>query len=179
MTVETPSNTVIHRGNGIATQFPYTFKIPQDDFVNVVLQDFASGAVIQTLTPGSYIITGVGWGLTGGGYVEYPLSGDPLDDTVNLVIQRIVPYTQGLDLQNQGGFYPESLENQLDLLEMQIQQLAEMVSRTTLGPIGGGEGGLPSTVVQSLEIDIIKVLTLAEWNALVEWDERTLYMVTE
>lgn len=178
MTVESPSNTSVHRGNGIATQFPYTFKIPDASFAVVTIQDFETGTVLQTLTPGSYAITGIGWGNTGG-YVEYPLTGDPIDDTVNIVLQRIVPYTQGLDLQNQGGFYPESMENQLDLLEMQIQQLAEQVGRTTQAPIGGPGGGLDPTIVQSLEVDWLKVMTLTEYNALGTYDPRTLYLITE
>lgn len=178
MTVETPSNTSVHRGNGIATQFPYTFKIPDASHAQVSIQDFATGNILQILTPGSYNITGIGWA-GGGGNVEYPLAGDPLDDTVNIILQRIVPYTQGLDLQNQGGFYPESMENQLDLLEMQIQQLAEMVGRTTMAPIGGSTPGLDPTLVQSLEIDWLKVLTLVEFNALGVYDPRTLYLITE
>lgn len=178
MTVETPSNTAVHRGNGIATTFPFEFTIPDASFAEVSIQDFATGNILQVLTPGSYLLTGVGWGTTGGN-VEYPLSGDPLDDTVNIILQRIVPYTQGLDLQNQGGFYPESMENQLDLLEMQIQQLAEQVGRTTQAPIGGSGGGLDPTVVQSLELDWLKVMTLAAYNALGTYDPRTLYLITE
>lgn len=181
MTVESPTNTRIHRGNGITTEFPYTFKIPDMSYVQVSLQDFETGAILETLTPGSFEISGVGWTLPGGGEVTYPLSGSPIDDTVNIILQRIVPYTQGLDLQNQGGFYPESMENQLDLLEMQIQQLAEQMSRVVLSPIGqnANEGATDPTLVHSLEVDWMKVMTLAQWNALVVWDPRTLYLVTE
>jgi hypothetical protein len=41
--------------------------------------------------------------------------------------------TQDLDILNQGGFYPENVENEFDLQEMQIQQLDEEVNRSVRG----------------------------------------------
>lgn len=142
MTVTTSNNLVISSGNGVTTVFPYNFRMPDISYVRVSIQDKVTG-VITLLQPSSYSITGVSATGTGGN-VTYPLSGAPLANTKNLIIARIVPYTQDLDITNQDGFYPETVEQELDLIVMQIQQLAERIQRTLSFPIGyTGQPDLP------------------------------------
>lgn len=131
MTVETEERLVVYRGNGLTTIFPFEFDIPEADFATVTIQDFDTGTILDTLTPGTYTLNGVGNPL--GGNVVYPLDATPvLDDTKQLVIVRTVPYTQEMSISNQGGFHPEVLEEQLDLIVMQIQQIAEQQGRSLI-----------------------------------------------
>lgn len=126
MTVSTEINYVLHRGTGFTRVFPYNFQIPDASMVYVTLVDWVTLKPVATLIPGQYTITGIG-GL--GGSVTYdPVTG-PLDRKYGILITREVPYTQGLRLTNEGGFYPESIERQLDLIVMQIQQIRGKLSR--------------------------------------------------
>jgi len=136
MTVEIQTNWVRHQGNNIATKFPYTFRIPEFSMVKVSLQDAASGVIIRDLDPGEYTITGVSQDNYDGGEVTYPLSGPPLSENFYLLLQRIAPFKQELDIENQGGFYPESVEYQLDKLEFQIQQLRTATEGALMVPPG-------------------------------------------
>ena len=52
-----------------------------------------------------------------------------------MVISSQVPYLQQTDLTNQGGFYPEVINDALDRATIQIQQLQEQPSRTLRLPI--------------------------------------------
>jgi len=93
----------------------------------VVLINTSTG-VITTLGPTQYSVvlnnppTGGLWGI--GGAVTYPLSGSPIQIGTNIAITRDVPYEQNISISNQGSFYPQAVEQALDILELQIQQLA-------------------------------------------------------
>lgn len=147
MTVENQNTSVIFTGNGVSTQFPYSFRIPEITMVDIALLDAATNEVVQVLNPGSYTITGVSQDNYDGGMVTYPLAGDPLSSDYKIYIGRTVEYTQGLDLVNQGGFYPESIEYQLDKVIFQIQQLKSGLDRsykTNLGVVAGTFGTPPA-----------------------------------
>lgn len=133
MTITTTNRYALFIGNGVTTVFPYTFEIPSADALQVSLQDAISGELIQVLAPGSYSVTGLG-SPTGGSVGYNP--GTPIPSTQALVILRTVPYTQQLDIENQGGFFPDTLEQQLDFIVMQIQQLAEEITRAVVTSIG-------------------------------------------
>lgn len=135
MTLETLERVAIHRGNGAATSFPYSFPILSSTDVVVKLQNYTTGEITSTLTTAQYSISGLGH--PSGGSVTYPLSGDPLSDAFNIVIERTVPLTQNLEMENYGGFYPASVEEQLDRIVMQVQQLAEEVNRSVRVAVGG------------------------------------------
>lgn len=131
MTVETTERLVVYRGNGSATNWPYNFQIPQASQASVNIQDYATGTILETLSPGAYQLNGVGDPL--GGSVDYPIDASaPLDDTKQIVIIRTVEYTQELNISNQGGFHPETLEAELDAIVMQIQQIAEQQTRSLI-----------------------------------------------
>lgn len=114
MTVETTANTVSYTGNNASTVFPFAFQIPTESdlyvYVNNVLQ-----------SPSTFTVTGID--LEAGGSVTYPVSGSPLTTSQTITITRTLPLTQTMDLTNQDGFYPETVEDGLDRLEMQIQQI--------------------------------------------------------
>jgi hypothetical protein len=130
MTVETTERFVIYPGNGAATVFSFEFVIPNSEVITVSLQDPLTKEILEVLAPGTYLVTG--YGDPEGGTVTYPLSGPPLGSDKNIFILRTMPYTQDLSISNQGGFYPETVEQQLDFIVMQIQQIAEEQSRSLI-----------------------------------------------
>lgn len=60
-----------------------------------------------------------------------------------LTLLRHIAITQGLELANQGGFYPKVIESAFDKLTMICQQLAEELSRTFVNSVGGGDITIP------------------------------------
>lgn len=126
MTLTNPTSSVTHNGNGVTTLWPYSFIIPDDDSARVGLFDVATSALSE-LPDTDYSITGIGE--DAGGEVMYPLVGAPIASAKRLVIWRQVAYTQETELTNQTPYFPKVLEGQLDLIVMQVQQLAEETSR--------------------------------------------------
>lgn len=131
MSLTNTNRKVIHNGNASATSFAFTFPILDASHLSVIYTS-ASG-VETTLSSSLYSVTGIG-SLTGGS-VTYPLTGSPIASGTKLTIVRTVPYTQTTVLSNQGGYYPEVVEQRFDLMYMALQQLAEIVSRYTVSSI--------------------------------------------
>lgn len=133
MTVTTAASKVIFQGNGATSVFTYSFAMPIG--TEVVL--YTTSAGLQTkLAPGTYAITGEGQPTAGGGVqggtLTYPLTGSPIPVGSTLTLLRIVPDTQPNNFSNQSGLWPSVVEGSDDNLELQIQQLAEMLSRALL-----------------------------------------------
>ena len=128
MTISTTTSKVTHAGNGATTVFSFPFVgVSEDDLVVKYVN--AVGSVV-TLSPSLYTVainsTPVGglWGI--GGFITYPNTGSPptpIATGTSLTIERDVPYEQTVSISNQGAFYPQAVEQGLDLLELQIQQL--------------------------------------------------------
>lgn len=131
MTVSTSANSAVHRGNGAATEFPVPFKVLDEDDLVVRRRVFATGAYEHT-----YIGTDYSYAGTGDPSGTLTLAGDALLSTYELVIERIVSYAQNLDIVNAGGFYPETVEQQLDIMAMGIQQVADLAGRAAVVPVG-------------------------------------------
>ena len=130
MTVNTTSNQTILQGNGATTAFSFSFPGVGSSDISVTYID-ATGKY-NLLATSAYTLTlnapaGGIWGL--GGTVTYNPGGTPIPSGASLLIQRILPFTQNTSISNQGAAYPQVTESALDILEMQIQQLA---SRTGL-----------------------------------------------
>lgn len=144
MTVSTSTNSVVYRGNGAATQFAVPFKVMDEDHLVVTRRDYDTGDLDYTYIGTDYSYTGVG---DDSGTLT--LAGTALDDDFELVIERIVPYTQDLDIVNAGGFYPETVENQLDTIVMGIQQLADLAGRGISVPVGEDGLTLPAAATRA------------------------------
>lgn len=158
MTVQNDSNVKTYTGNEVTTVFPYDFFIPGDNAtdqtnVEVTLLEIATGSEGAPLSTGLWSITGVGTDSYGN--VTYTGGGTPLPATYKLNIRRVLPYEQNLDLTTQSAYFPELLEEQLDLMVFQIQQLAEEVGRAVKIALGS------STTAQ----DLIDTLTAAASTA--------------
>lgn len=132
MTISNPTRGVRHVGNGSATVFPFTFLIPEGA-EEVYVYDLAENE--RTLLDSSaYEITGLGD--PDGGTVTYEAEDGPLEATHALLIVRNLDYEQSLDIPNQGGFHPNTLEQQLDEIVMQIQQVADEAERALKVEVG-------------------------------------------
>jgi len=127
MTLTTTSVKAVAQGNGATTVWPYTFLIPAETDLIVTLVEIASGNP-TVLAPSVYTVTGIG--NPAGGAVTYPLSGSPLASTFDIVVERLVPDVQETDLTNQGGAYPQDIEDALDYLTMITQQQQDQIDRS-------------------------------------------------
>lgn len=161
MTVSTSNNTTVHDGNDVADEFDFTFKVLEEDHLVVERRLISTGLVDKTYLQSEYTVVGIGD--DNGGSIT--LLDGALSSDYQIIITRVVDYTQELDIVNQGGFYPETVETQLDLLEMQIQQLAELTDRAII--LAPGEEGvtLPAGLVKSgmyLYFDDDGLLTLSD-----------------
>ena len=130
MTVSTTLNYVSYPGDGIATNFPFSFPVFDQTHLFVYYQDNVTKVLTLLALGADYNATGIG-SSTGGAVVTTVAP----PNTVRLVIARIVPFTQDLSVLNEGGFYPENVEKALDTEEMAIQQNAERIARSVRGQI--------------------------------------------
>lgn len=108
--------------DGVKTVFDFTFKVFKTDHLVLEITETATGAV-NKYTSGFSV---VGLGVDDGGTLTYPTSGSPIAAGHTAVIRRVVPYTQEYDLSSQGRFNSEQYEEALDLLAMQLRQLADL-----------------------------------------------------
>ena len=124
MTVTSTQNVVTYTGDGSTTAyaFPYIF------YENSHLTVQVAGAT-QTLDT-NYTVSGAG--SPSGGTVTFTVA--PAN-AAEIVIQRLVPYTQETDLENFDGNPADVTEKQFDLIVMQAQQLNAENSRLLLLPI--------------------------------------------
>lgn len=119
MTLPSSNSQVVYTGNGLTTNFPFTFIVPTDS-MQVSLYNTVTFTE-DVLDPSVYTVNG--YDAPAGGSVDYPLVGSPIAATLKLIITRVVPAVQELDLTGQSNWQPENLEEQLDLIVMMVQQL--------------------------------------------------------
>lgn len=116
-----------YNGNGVTTVFDYGFRIIDESHIRVVKN---IGGIESTLNLGAdYTVSGVG-NIEGGQIT----TAAALATGATLTIIRDVPFIQEVDLENQGAYYAETIEESLDLGVMRDQQLAERMSRAVLVP---------------------------------------------
>lgn len=133
MTVLREDRIVVSRGTGATYAWPFEFPITDLSYIRVYERDWITKED-TLLSPASYSVSGIG--NASGGSVTYPLTGVALPLAKGIVIARVVPYLQQLDIVNEDGFYPENLEKALDNIVFQTQQLAEQVGRSIMAPSG-------------------------------------------
>lgn len=117
-----------YHGNGVTTVFAYGFKIVDAAHLRVVMTD-PDGQSSDLVLNSDYTVTGIG-NDSGGNVVK----STPLLAGYDLTIVRDVPFVQDTDLENQGAYYAETVEDALDLAAMRDQQLREAVDRAVKVP---------------------------------------------
>ena len=122
MTVPAQDTRVTYTASGSSDTFAYPFRILSSADLLVYVDD-----VLQTLTT-DYTVTGVD--AEDGGNVVF--TADP-DADATVVIMRNMDYGRTeFDYQVSGSFRAETINRDLDSLALQIQQLAEKISRAPL-----------------------------------------------
>lgn len=126
-----------YTGNGVTTVFEYDFRVLDASHIQVVkTTDNGAGQTLTLYT--DYTVGGVGEA-SGGAVTVYVAP----TNTQTLTIIRDVPFTQEVDLENQGEYYAETVERALDLAAMRDQQLAEVLSRSIKVQIGSDPPAFP------------------------------------
>lgn len=145
MTISSTKRIIDYTGNDSTLIFPYDFLIPAASDLVVEIWTISTGLKLLTVAAVDMLV--IGLGNPAFGNVEYPYDPPsnpqtPITTDQRIVIKRLVPYTQTLDIQNQGGFNADAIEDQLDRTVMQIQQLAEENARAVLLADGSDTTGL-------------------------------------
>ena len=124
MTVSTTTARNVKTGNGVTTSFPFDFAFEVAGDLVVTLVVTATGVeTLQTLTT-DYTTTG-GSGATGTiEMIVAPATGE------ELVIERDLAYTQGVDYQPNDPFPAEVNETALDRLTFLVQQILDFTQRS-------------------------------------------------
>ena len=146
--------------NGTTTRFPYAFKIYDAAHIRVILT--APDGSERLLALGTdYTVSGTGE--EDGGAVE-TLAAPAVGYQVTLILN--VPFTQEIDLENQGAYFAETIERAIDLQTQMSLQLKEQVARAVV---------LPATSSVSVDTLTGAVLSLSEIQPQME----TLAPITE
>ncbi len=125
MTVAANSRRREYQGNGVTTIFNGPSAYGPDEITAFLFE----GDVSTPVSPDDYQVSN--FGRESGTRVEMavpPASGQ------TLVLLRTVPYSQNVDITNQGAFLPEVVERGYDNLSFQTQQLADAVERSLRFP---------------------------------------------
>ncbi len=116
------TSKAIFNGNGMTTEFPFSFKVWDIAQLIVTIVDdkgFESPITNFTTTLND-----------NGGSVIYLHNGKPLPTGYNLVILRNMPFTQNIDLITGTRFDPQVIEDALDKATAERQQLQEAMERS-------------------------------------------------
>jgi hypothetical protein len=124
MTISTTTIKNSYSGDGSTTVFNYTFKITDEDHVEVLTRASDGTEVTKTITT-DYTVSGVGD--ANGGSVTFgtaPASG------LTVILRRDTPQTQGMDLIENDPLPANTLEDAHDKIMSVAQELQEEVDRS-------------------------------------------------
>tara|TARA_B100001769_G_scaffold269006_1_gene258245 strand:- start:502 stop:1638 length:1137 start_codon:yes stop_codon:yes gene_type:complete len=120
-------------GNGSASTFPFTFKVfTASEIVVVKVTTATSTETTLTLQTDYTVLLNPDQNSNPGGSITLVSSGvaQNLATGFNLIITSDVQPTQGTDLTNQGGFFPEVINDALDKAVILHQQQQEILDRS-------------------------------------------------
>ena len=126
MTISTTTIKNSYSGNGSTTTFNYTFKITDQDDIDVIIRSSSGTETTKTITT-HYTVTGVG--NANGGTVVFT-SGNIPSGTETVVLRRSTPLTQGVDLIENDPLPANTLEDALDKVTSITQELQEQLNRS-------------------------------------------------
>ncbi len=126
MTISTTTIKNSYSGNGSTTTFNYTFKITDQDDIDVIIRSSTGVETTKTITT-HYTVTGVG--NASGGTVVFTSGNIPASGET-VVLRRSTPQTQGVDLIENDPLPANTLEDALDKATSISQELQEQVDRS-------------------------------------------------
>jgi hypothetical protein len=157
----TVQNTAIRKagpsqGNGINTSFSFTFKVFLTSEVLVTYLTAIGTELVLVLATDYAVALNPDQSAAPGGTVDLVVA--PATGTYITLSSRVAN-TQNLLLTNAGGFYPQSINDALDRIVIQVQQLAEQISRAAVAPVSGIGTQNPASLVFSVNSLGIPVLS--------------------
>ncbi len=126
MTISTTTIKNSYSGNGSTTTFNYTFKITDDDEIQVIIRSSTGTETVKTKTT-HYTVSGVG--NANGGSITTTTGNTPASGET-VVLRRSTPQTQGLDLIENDPMPADNIETAYDKLTAISQELQEQVDRS-------------------------------------------------
>lgn len=111
-------------GTGLVSTYAFNFKVIAKTHLKVVKLTIATSVEVTLAVDTDYTVAGVG---AASGSIT--LTAGNLPATHKITIARNAPYSQETDLRNQTGYFPDTLEDRLDLTTMQVQQVMEQSNR--------------------------------------------------
>ncbi len=137
MSISTTLNKVIYTGNGVASEFAFTYKVFAQADLHVQKFTIADSSLdVLTLTT-DYTVALTDDGESGGAVT---LVAGALSSAYKLIITRVLTLNQTTDYVDNAAFSPETIETSLDKLTMICQQLKEQVDRVVLGTVDAEDG---------------------------------------
>jgi hypothetical protein len=118
MSVSSQNNKISYVANGVTTYFAFPYLFYLNAEIQVYLVDQTTGLAALQTQGSAYTVSGVGTTSGGVTFISAPATGN------NVIIVRLVAFTQLLNLVNNDPFQAGSINQAMDELEMQIQQLA-------------------------------------------------------
>lgn len=139
-------------GNDLTTVFPFTFKLFDKTQLQVIFTSAASVDSTLVLDIDYSVALNVDQDAAPGGSITYPIIGTPLATGTKLTGLSIVPNTQLTDITNGGGFFPQIIEDALDVVTILAQQLVEKLNRAIRQPASDSAaiGELPPSTGRAL-----------------------------
>lgn len=117
-------------GDGVATVFPFTFKVFSKNDVQVTRTD-GNGVETTLVLDSDYSVSvNVDQTVSPGGTITYPKTGSPMAIGYKLTLAGGLQNLQGTSLPDNGPWYPSVIEKSLDYTTILIQQLQEKVDRS-------------------------------------------------
>ena len=125
MTVSATHTKNLYLADGITRNWPYTFSLNHEDHVSIFVSS-PEGQVDQIHS----------------GYrvdmlkkvICYPVAGSPLVTGWKIALLRKTPLVQEMDLVNNGGFFPETIEKAFDRAVLVEQEFREEMDRSVRVP---------------------------------------------
>lgn len=125
MTVSARHTKNIYIGDGVTRNWPYTFSLNHEDHLRIVLES-PDGKITQISNEYQVDLMERA--------VRYPLEDEPLAQGWKIALLRKTPLAQEMNLVNNGGFFPETIENAFDRVVLVEQEFQEEMDRTVKVP---------------------------------------------
>lgn len=168
MTLTSTTSRDDYTGTGSLDTYSYTFKIFANTDLLVTTRDLNDAETTLTLTT-DYTVTGVG--AESGGTIV--LVAGNLTSGHALTIRRNRPLKQTTDIRNQGDFFPETYEDEMDSQIMVDQGLKDEIDRCVKTPESVSSSTfdpeLPSEIVGAASKSPVTNSAGTAWEAVSSW----------
>lgn len=125
MTVSATHTKNLYLADSVTRNWPYTFSLNHEDHVSIFVsspegevKQIHSGYRVDMLKK----------------VICYPVAGGPLTHGWKIALLRKTPLTQEMDLVNNGGFFPETIEKAFDRAVLVEQEFREEMDRSVRVP---------------------------------------------